>query len=133
MKSVILLSVSICILACKREYKSIHGYKTDKTTQVVFDEKSYDFGRITEGDTVIKTYHFKNSGKHELVITKLSVSCGCTYPDFPKEPVLPGRTDSITLKFSSKTYIGRQLKTVKVFTNSVPGEDTLTLKGVVVQ
>ncbi len=70
-------------------------------TEFLFAETQHDFGTIKEGDKVRWSYHFTNTGKNSLVISNVVVSCGCTAPFFPKEPIAPGAQGEITLEFNS--------------------------------
>jgi hypothetical protein len=66
-----------------------------------FEEESWDFGTITDGEQVSHTFKFKNIGKGDLVISSASASCGCTVPKHTKEPVAPGKTGEIAVTFNS--------------------------------
>ena len=62
-----------------------------KPTKMVFTEEEYDFGTIKQGKKVMHVFTFKNTGKNDLIISRAIGSCGCTVPEFPKEPILPGK------------------------------------------
>lgn len=117
--------------AKNNKYTSLSGFKTDSTTSIKFDNKSFIFSTIKKGDTAEHTYKFKNTGKNDLVITKINVSCGCLVPDYPKRPVKPGQTDSIIIRYTSKTKDGRQLGRLVFHMNTVPEENELILEGLV--
>ena len=88
-------------------------------------------GEIKKGDTALHAYKFKNTGKNDLVITKINVSCGCLVPDYPKRPVKPGQIDSIIIRYTSKTKDGRQLGRLVFHMNTDPEETELILEGMV--
>lgn len=90
------------------------------TTTVEFEEEEFDFGTVTQGDYVTKVYTFTNTGEHPLVIFSAKGSCGCTVPQWPQDPVLPGETASITVKFDSKGKMGRQNKKVTITPPTIP-------------
>lgn len=93
-----------------------------------FSESSYDFGSITEGDVVEHTFEFTNTGEAPLVIQSASASCGCTVPSYPREPVAPGATGEIQVKFNSANKPGIQNKTVSITANTNPTITRLTIK-----
>ena len=128
-----LLIFVVYLFSCSRnkKYVSISGFKTDNTTSVSFENKSFTFSPIKKGDTASHVYKFKNTGNSSLVITKIDVSCGCLVPDYPKKPVEPGKTDSITIRYTSKTKDGRQLGRLVFHMNTNPEENELILEGIV--
>lgn len=87
-------------------------------TQMVFTDTKYNFGTITEGDVVKHSFHFKNTGQHPLLITRTDVSCGCTTPSFPKQPIPPGGEGDIVVQFNSNGKKGQQHKNVLVHSNA---------------
>lgn len=121
------------LFSCSRDkkYTSLSGFKTDSITSVNFEAKNFMFLAIKKGDTAAHTYKFKNIGKSDLVITKINVSCGCLIPDYPKRPVKPGQTDSIIIRYTSKTKDGRQLGKLVFHMNTNPEENELILEGFV--
>ncbi|MEZ0541143.1 DUF1573 domain-containing protein [Fibrella arboris] len=80
----------------------------------------HDFGQITEGDTVEHLYKFVNKGELPLVINNITASCGCTTPDWPREPVAPGQESAVRVRFNSRGKQGEQRKTVTVYANTQP-------------
>ena len=98
-----------------------------KFPQIVFQEEKHDFGKITQGEKVSYTFHFKNTGGANLVITSAQGSCGCTVPKFPKEPVAPGQDAAIEVEFDSDGKEGIVKKTITVITNANPSTRTLTI------
>ena len=101
----------------------------DPTTVQVIDSV-YDFGKITEGEVVEYSYRFKNSGDKPLLITEQPhASCGCTVAERPEEPIMPGDTGFIKVKFNSESRPGEAHKTVTVSSNANPPFPELLLKG----
>ena len=100
----------------------------DPTTVEIIDS-AYNFGKIAEGQTVTYNYRFKNTGKKVLVITNVGASCGCTVPEKPEEPVKPGETGFIKVKFNSEHHPGQAHKTINVSSNADPGFPELQLTG----
>src|SRR5690349_13037064 len=78
--------------------KRMESAKLDTTTVQLIDSV-YNFGTITEGEKVTYSFRFKNSGNKALVITNATASCGCTVPEKPEKPILPGETGFIKVVF----------------------------------
>jgi len=87
-------------------------------TTIAFTDTRHDFGTITEGEIVRHAFHFKNTGEHPLLISKAEASCGCTVPEWPKEPVPPGGEGDIVVQFNSKNRAGHQQKNVLIHSNA---------------
>lgn len=99
------------------------------TTTISFEETEFDYGVIDEGDKARHTYKFTNTGKEPLIISNAKGSCGCTVPQWPKEPIPPGGTGSIDVEFNSKGKKGKQSKRVTITANTDPAQTFLTIKG----
>lgn len=97
------------------------------------DDTFYNFGTLHEGESATHTFHFVNKGKTPLLITNAAGSCGCTVPDYPREPVPPGATAQINVKFNSAGKVGHQKKTVNIFANSNKGTHYITIEADVVE
>lgn len=102
---------------------------TGPTTGIKFEESTYDYGKVVDGTLVKHTYKFKNTGKEALIISDAKGSCGCTVPQWPKDPIAPGATAEINVQFDSKGKVGPQSKTVTVTANTNPPKTILTIKG----
>jgi hypothetical protein len=102
-----------------------------QTTSIKFDEMSYDWGTIKEGDKMTHIFKFKNTGNHDLIISDARGSCGCTVPEWPKEPIKPGKGGDIKVVFDSAHKSGQQSKTVTIAANTEPASIVLMIKGVV--
>jgi hypothetical protein len=96
--------------------------------EITFDTLFYDFGNMIEGEKVAVTFRFRNTGMSELLILDAYSTCGCTVPDYSKEPVLPGVEGKIEVVFDSSNRSGLQNKTVTLKTNTLIGETTLWIK-----
>lgn len=93
-----------------------------------WSETEWDFGTINEGDVVEHVYTFTNTGEAPLIIESAKPSCGCTVPNWSKEPIPVGGTGEITVKFDSKGKPNIQNKTVTVTANTWPKVTTLRFK-----
>ena len=95
---------------------------------------SHDFGTIKEGDgNVSCVFTVKNTGGSPLVITRVISSCGCTTPEFTKEPIAPGKTGEIKVIYNPVGRVYPFSKTVSVYSNGKQGPLVLTIKGEVVK
>ena len=103
----------------------------EKVTTVKFEELSYDWGTLEEGKQMTHLFKFKNTGKEDLIISDARGSCGCTVPEWPKEPIKPGQNSDIKVVFNSAGKGGQVNKTVTITANSDPSPITLVIKGIV--
>ena len=99
---------------------------------IEIEESVYDFGTISQGEKVKHTYFFKNKGKSPLIIHSAQGSCGCTIPEWPKEPVQPGEEGKIEVSFNSEYKSGHQEKMVTILANTKPTKTFLKITGEVV-
>ena len=145
-RNLILLTLTIFIIACesgndkglstdivKNNKSALPADKSDKAPVMFFDETIHDFGKVIQGERVLFGFKFINIGGSDLVITRVSSSCGCTIGNYPKQPVAPGKSGIIEVSFDSKNRKGIQSKTVTVLANTVPNSTTLRIKAKVVQ
>jgi hypothetical protein len=145
MKKVLLAFCVITLLACEQNNTedgigsqvvsnsaSAQGKSNEDLPEIKFEEDVYDFGRITQGEKVSHAFTFTNVGKKNLIITGASGSCGCTVPEWPKQPILPGQSGKIDVVFSSEGKSGMQEKTVTVVTNCEPATRIVRIKADIV-
>ena len=86
-------------------------------TTVALSESSFEFGKIKKGDHKEHTYEITNTGKNPLIISQVKPGCGCTVPDYTKDPIMPGKKGKITLKFDSSNFDGLVNKQAEVYAN----------------
>ena len=96
-----------------------------------FGNIEHDFGTVNEGEIVNYTYSFTNNGETPLVIEKAVASCGCTVPEWPKEPIPAGGSGEIKVRFDTKNKPNQQIKTITITANTEPTLTRLRLKGFV--
>lgn len=104
---------------------------TGPTTSIAFEHTDFDFGVVDDGEKVRHTYKFKNTGNEPLIISSAKGSCGCTVPQWPKDPIAPGESGQIDVEFDSKGKPGKQTKRVTVTANTVPAQTFLNITGTV--
>ena len=95
---------------------------------ISFDTLVHDFGTIIEGEMVVCYFDYENHGPGELIISSVEATCGCTTPDWRKEPLKPGERGRLKVVFDAHGRSGSQLKSVKVFSNSRIPEISLSIK-----
>ena len=105
---------------------------TSMLPKMEFDDVRFDFGKITQGERVTHYYHFKNTGKSDLIITSAKGSCGCTVPSWPKEPIPPNGEGDIKVEFDSDKKKGRQNKKVTIVANTHPATNMVVIAGEVI-
>jgi hypothetical protein len=98
-----------------------------------FSKTEHDFGDIVEGVNAKFTFTFKNTGNAPIVMTNVNASCGCTTPEWTREPVLPGETGSITAIYSSANRPGAFAKSITITSNASEPSKMLKIKGMVVK
>jgi hypothetical protein len=98
--------------------------------KVEFAEKSHDFGSIKEEKgKVSHEFVFTNTGDEPLVVISANASCGCTVPDYPKDPIKPGKTGKIKVTYNPSGRPGEFTKSIKVrFNQSKKSSNRVTLK-----
>jgi hypothetical protein len=82
-----------------------------------FTEVTHDFGSVKEGVDVTTDFSFTNTGKEPLVITNCTASCGCTTPNWSRDPILPGQRGKISVKYDSKK-VGTFDKAIYIASNA---------------
>ena len=99
----VLLSVVLFVLALSVAFAQDKASAEKKDGPVItFDEPSHDFGDIEEGVVVNHKFKFKNTGNQPLILANVITSCGCTSPEWPKEPILPGKSGKIKVRYNTQ-------------------------------
>ncbi len=99
--------------------------------KIEFEKLEHDYGTIDQGANGATEFRFTNTGTEPLIISNAKGSCGCTVPEWPKEPIAPGASASIKVKYDTKR-VGPISKTVTITSNAVDNANTLLkIKGTV--
>ncbi|GAA4464609.1 DUF1573 domain-containing protein [Nibrella saemangeumensis] len=96
-----------------------------------FKKETHDFGKVEQGKPVTHVFEFTNTGTDPVVIADAVASCGCTKPTFSREPIMPGKTGSISATYNAAAMGGFN-KSVTVTSNAETPSIVLYLKGEVV-
>jgi len=112
--------------------KSAEGVDEKPMPKLVFEETTHNFGKIIRGEKLKYKFKFKNVGNADLVISRVSTSCGCTASHYPKKPIKPGEESYIEVVFDSSHKRGKQNKTVTIYANTQPSRTVLHIKGNVI-
>jgi len=99
--------------------------KDGKYPEMTFATKDHDFGTIEADSKVNYSFTFKNTGQADLIISRAVGSCGCTIPEYPKDPIKAGESGKIDVSFNSANKHGNQQKSVTIYTNTKAGVESL--------
>lgn len=102
-----------------------------KGQDIWFEEYLHDYGELEKDSDGSWSFVFKNLGEKAFVINRVRSTCGCTVPDWPREPIEPGATGEITVKYNTATT-GTFLKSVVVYSSAANSPVKLQIKGRVV-
>ncbi|MDO5571821.1 MAG: DUF1573 domain-containing protein [Bacteroidales bacterium] len=112
---------------------SIALFAQDKKAAITFSRTTHDFGDIEEENGKATTeFEFTNTGNAPLLITRTAASCGCTTPEYPKEPIAPGKKGVVKVTYNPANRPGAFQKQVYVYANTDPERSSLVIKGKVI-
>lgn len=135
----------ISLQSCKKEQNTetmvdevstteeIQQTPTAPLTSLALSSNNHNFGDVKKGESVEHIYEVTNTGDNPLIISEVKPACGCTAPEYTKEPIMPGQKGKITLKFDSTNFEGMQHKQAQVFANVETSPILLTFTANVVQ
>lgn len=129
-KLALFISFIAVLTACKSEDKKaetpalsqdeLNNIAKDSTSIQWLDSTFLDMGKVQEGKVVEVSFRFRNTGNKPLVISDVRAGCGCTTPDKPMRPYVPGEEGVIKASFNSKGFKGLARKYVTVTSNTTP-------------
>src|ERR1043165_358609 len=126
------------IFSCRKPGEKPLGQKLEAellkdTTSIAFanDDTTFAFGTIMQDDKVHHTFKLVNTGDKNLIIAHAFGSCGCTVPEYPKDPVKPCDTANIAVTFNSAGKKGEQHKNVTIVCNTLKRNEMVYLTGFV--
>lgn len=100
----------------------------DKVAKIEFKSETVDYGDIEKGSDGVRVFTFTNTGTAPLIISNVSSSCGCTIPKKPEDPILPGATGEIQVKYDTNR-VGPIRKAITVTSNADIPTKVLKIKG----
>ncbi|MFT6994111.1 MAG: hypothetical protein ACJA1P_000842 [Maribacter sp.] len=100
----------------------------DVAAKIEFKTETVDYGEITKGSDGIRVFEFTNTGKTPLIISDVRSSCGCTIPKKPEDPIMPGKTGEIQVKYDTNR-VGPIRKAITVISNADTPTKVLKIKG----
>ena len=113
----------------KKTTKAVESATIDPNAPVFeFERKIIDYGDIKKGADGTYVFKFKNVGKSPLIISNVKGSCGCTVPSAPKEPIMPGATSEIKVKYDTNR-VGAISKTITITSNASEPKKIIRVKG----
>lgn len=100
--------------------------KTETTNgpAITFDKMVHDYGDVKKGGDGTCTFTFTNTGTEPLILSNVRSSCGCTVPKWTGEPVMPGKTGEIDVRYNTNN-VGSINKSVTVTSNAVNSPSTI--------
>jgi hypothetical protein len=102
--------------------------QAQEIAKIEFKSEVIDYGEIAKGSDGVRVFEFTNTGNIPLVITDVTSSCGCTIPEKPKDPILPGKTGEIKVKYDTNR-VGPIRKTITVYSNADEPAKSIKIKG----
>lgn len=128
------LSFIILTIVVALGFITVSAQQGKKAPKAQFDKNVHDFGKINESQKTATTiFTFKNVGDAPLIIQRAHASCGCTTPDYTKEPILPGKEGTITVTYSTVGRPGVFDKSITIFSNVPDSVYVLKIKGEVIR
>ena len=99
--------------------------------KMTFESEVVDYGTIEQGADGVREFKFTNNGKEPLIISNARGSCGCTVPTWPKEPIKPGESSVIKVKYDTKR-LGAINKSVTITSNAETATKVIRIKGKII-
>jgi hypothetical protein len=112
----------------------ISAHTPDDTVNVAkihFVTPTHDFGEVDEGALVTHVFRFVNTGEAPLLISSARSTCGCTVPDWPRQPIAHGEEGAIEVRFNTAGKPNRQHKPITIVANTYPATTQIYLTGFV--
>jgi hypothetical protein len=123
--------LTVAIAATALSCTNANSGAKPKAAEIKFAEAEHDFGTIEQNSNAEYSFVYKNIGKEPLVVSNVQTSCGCTIPDWTKDPVKKNGSGVVKVHYNTHA-VGGFTKTITVHSNASNTPVTLTIKGVVV-
>ena len=122
-----LILISSCSSGTKKQVPANQDNETG-VAKFVFSEEIHNFGSLKAGEVVSFTFTFRNEGTKTLTITEIDSGCGCTEVKMENKIIAPGQDGRIEVIYNSAGEVGRQLKTITLFSNAEPAQKQIFIK-----
>jgi|AVFP01.1.fsa_nt_gi hypothetical protein len=127
--------LNLVMVVCALIFFNFESTKDLTTNSLVakisFESQTIDYGEIVQHSDGSRQFTFENTGDTPLVITHVKTTCGCTVPSYSKEPILPGKTGIINIKYDTRR-VGAFSKSIRVLSNTASEITILKIKGTVI-
>lgn len=100
--------------------------------QLKFNKSVHDFGEVAQKGTIYYTFEVTNVGTAPVVISNAQATCGCTTPEWSKQPIMPGAKSTIKVGYDAENRPGVIDKNITVISNAENGTEVLKIKGKVI-
>lgn len=137
----VLFIVSFLAISCSETQEENSGdtsmlatdsIATKLLTSISFADSVHSFGTLKEGEKVTHVFKYKNTGNNPLILEDVRPSCGCTSPEWTKDPIAPGQEGFIKVVYNSEGRPGEFHKTVTVIANTAAEVSLLKIEGNVI-
>lgn len=133
MKSTIII-LSIIFVSLQFNFNKTNTVDQQQAAEIKFDKTTHDFGKIKKGAKDVKCkFKYTNVGNDVLFITRIVKSCGCTEPEYSKQPLMPGQSADIEVGYTTTDEVGAFNKKLTIFSNATTESVIITIKGEVIQ
>jgi hypothetical protein len=122
----IAIAGNVIVLAQSKNVKDTLNY-----ARIEFEVSDHNFGDVFQGQKVEFAFKFKNTGTLPLILQNVLSTCGCTVPDWPKEPIQPSEEGIIRVIFDSTARLGRQNKVITIRSNADTGDYRIRISAMV--
>ena len=123
-KLVLILAVGLMTIGLQAQEEA-----KEKKAEIAFESDVIDYGDVAHGADGTREFKFTNTGNAPLVISKAYSTCGCTVPSPPTDPIAPGESNVIKVRYDTNRAPGPIRKTITVYTNASAEPYTLKIKG----
>lgn len=137
-KKVSLFGIKLLLMVCFLSYGTTFSQnvkanakqevKNVKNGELTFETDEIDYGTIKQNADGLRVFKFTNTGNAPVLISNVKTSCGCTVPEYSKEPVMPGESGEIKVKYATNR-VGAFTKTITVMSNAKNSKKILRIKG----
>lgn len=140
LSSILIVAMSLALFSCdstgtgtstdvvKNTKTASADYDKSAGPRFEFEDTEHNFGKLIQGEKVSYSFRFANTGGSDILINKVSTSCGCTVSKYPREPIKPGEKGAIEVTFNSRSKKGHQNKSITVMANTEPNKTVLRVK-----